>query len=448
MGRVYIVHHVDTEGPLFEPREELFGRLKGIFNIDVEPREDILVRLRNKEIDLQGKEDEVALAVAPHMIDFKGSWQEIDHMLGRIMSASFRNRLLDSEGNGWVYNWHCMDHVGFKNNPRKRDLGYFKIFDFYQEKIKGPSSSRDAIHWHFHPINFAGDAHLAATSYNNSMNSLLQSITRRVLERNWFTCVNRAGFHAERPDSHLFLEQWLPFDASNQSVGAENEPKHQLDLAGGRFGDWRWAPQDWTIYHPSHDNYQLPGDCRRSIARVLNLKSRHRSISAAEIEKAFRRAAVGEDVYLGIADHDWREMSVEVDEFRDMLQNVIARHPDVQYYFSDALTAFRSILYPHLNTERNKIDFNVSIQRAQGHATLQVEITNGALFGPQPWLAITTKEGKYLTDNFDVNVPSRRYSYVFDCQTVGIEGIEAVAVASNDKYGYQKIVKLSKGKDF
>ena len=30
--------------------------------------------------------------------------------------------------------------------------------------------------------------------------------------------VNRAGFHCERPDSHLFMEQWIPFDLSNMST--------------------------------------------------------------------------------------------------------------------------------------------------------------------------------------------------------------------------------------
>lgn len=34
----------------------------------------------------------------------------------------------------------------------------------------------------------------------------------------WFPLVNRAGMHNERPDSNWFLEQWIPFDASNQSI--------------------------------------------------------------------------------------------------------------------------------------------------------------------------------------------------------------------------------------
>ena len=35
---VYIVHCIDTEGPLYESREATFGRLKHMFGIDLEPK--------------------------------------------------------------------------------------------------------------------------------------------------------------------------------------------------------------------------------------------------------------------------------------------------------------------------------------------------------------------------------------------------------------------------
>ena len=40
------------------------------------------------------------------------------------------------------------------------------------------------------------------------------------------------------------------------------------------------------------------------------MKARHRNINGEEIEKAFIKAENGENVYLGIANHDWREMAV------------------------------------------------------------------------------------------------------------------------------------------
>lgn len=75
----------------------------------------------------------------------------------------------------------------------------------------------------------------------------------------------------------------------------------------------------------------------RWVARILNMMARHRSITVEEIEKAFVKAEGGDNVYLGITDHDWREMSDEINEFRDMLQFVSKRHPEVKFKFSERL---------------------------------------------------------------------------------------------------------------
>ena len=445
---VYIVHHVDTEGPLHESLEELFARLKDIFNIKLEPTEQNLRKLQKCTINLAGMEHEVAKVVNPDLINFKSSWEQIDEMLDRIMHKGFRDKLLDSDGNGWIYNWHCMDHVRYKNNPRKRDVGYGNIFRFYQHKITETSSFTDSIHWHFHPVNFFLDAHIPATSYNNSMYFLQQIINRRIIDYSYFPVVNRAGFHSERPDSHWFLEQWIPFDASNQSGAAEKQPVHQLDGIDGRFGDWNGAPDDWSIYNPHHDNYRLKGNCRRYIARVLNMNSRFHSINEIEIEKAFLRAKHGKDTYLGITNHDWREMSTEIDCFRNRLKIITNKYPEVPFYFSESVNAFRNILFNDINCDKEKLNFDVAINKKSTQMTqLLVELKNGSFYGHQPWLVIKT-ENDYFTDNFDVITPGSIFSYTFDNYTIKIEDVETVAVASNDRYGNQQITMLHSGKDY
>ena len=51
-GIVYICHHIDTEGPLWEVISELFNRLKLIFGIDLEPTYENLEKLQNGEIEV------------------------------------------------------------------------------------------------------------------------------------------------------------------------------------------------------------------------------------------------------------------------------------------------------------------------------------------------------------------------------------------------------------
>ena len=442
MGIVYICHHIDTEGPLWENIEELFYRLKLIFGIDLPPTYENLERLQNGKIDLsETKKKEILLTIDPHSLGFKRNWGMIEEMLYRIMLPDFRNKVQDSFGNGWIYNWHIMDHVGFgSENPRHRDIGYHNIFDFYNYMIKVTNSVQDSIHWHFHPIPFYKQANIPATSYDNCMPILHQIICRRLIDKNWFPIVNRAGFHTERIDSNLFLEQWIPFDPSNQAIDEDNQPKYQKDLMQGRFGDWRGAPTDWSLYNPDIYDWRKPGNANRVIGRVLNMKSRHRNITIEEIEKAFNKASNGENVYLGITNHDWREMSLEIDEFRAMLLTVSKIYPTIKFQFSETIDAFRNVLsYSEKEISVNKLKIEAKIL----DNILQVNITNGEIFGPQPYLAIKTIGGDYFHDNFDFHKSKKEFSYTFDEYTIPLSRIETLAIASNDKYGTSEIIKIN-----
>lgn len=443
MGVVYICHHIDTEGPLWENINDLFDRLKTIFNIDLPPTYENLEKLKNRSIDLpESIINELSLVIDPHTLDFKRNWSMIEEMLRRILSNDYRNKVKDSNGNGWIYNWHIMDHVGFNNdNPRRRDIGYGNIFDFYQYILKDTNSNQDSIHWHFHPISLCKSAHIPATSYDNSMETLHQIITRRVINKNWFPVVNRAGFHSERVDSNFFLEQWLPFDPSNQSVDENLQPKFQNDLTFGRFGDWSGAPNDWSLYHPDFYDWRKPGSAKRIIGRVLNMKSRHRNINIKEIEKAFIKADKGENVYLGITNHDWREMSTEIDEFLVMLEEIREKYPNVKFEFSETIYAFRKVIGFSVNEiESNKLTMSANIFENR----LEVKVLNGELFGPQPYLAIRTKSGDYFHDNFDFGDNNKKiYYYTFDDYTIPINLLDKVSVASNDIYGNTEIVHIN-----
>jgi len=441
-GTIFIVHHVDTEGPMREPISETFKRVENTFNIKIDfPRTKAnLKKLQRGELigDNPLLIKQVKKLLSSHSLDLNEKWEDIDTMLYLIMNKKFRNHNPDSFSGGWIFNWHIMDHVGFKTNKRYRDLGYFKIFNHYKDIIKKTNSRQDGIHWHFHPISFFKEAHVSATSYENSFTEIHQILSRRLIEENWFPKVNRAGFHSERPDSNCFLEQWIPFDPSNQSVEIKDN-EVQVDAINGRFGDWAGAPSDWSLYHPDIYDWRKKGHLNRVIGRVLNLDSRFRNISSEEIEKAFRIAKKGQDVYLGVTNHDFREMSVEIEMFRNMLQSISSKYPKVKYKFSESVEAFRNVLgLNQKEIKENRIDFECVLKEN----VLSVDIVCGEPFGPQPYLAIKTKNGEYFHDNLDFGEFKKTYFYTFDRYTVPIDDIEKISLASNDKYGNCCIINI------
>ncbi len=435
---VYIVHAVDTEGPLYESLEATFTRLKEIFAIDMKPSYENLDKLRKKEFNLNGKEEIVAKVLDPSLLSYNDSWDKIDNMLANIMSAEFRNKMVDSFGGGWIYNWFCVDHVGYEVNPRRRDMGYHNIYDRYIEFIDKYNAHMDSIHWHFHPMSTYKEAHRCATSFENSSH-LHQILCRRILERNYFPSVFRAGFHAERPDSNWFLEQWIPFDCTNIALENEDAVTLQDDLRDGRLGDWRRAPSDWSIYNPDYYDYQKRGSCKRYIARGLNINTRLANINEYEVKKAFRRADQGKPTFMGVINHDFRNMAKEVDLVRELISKAAKEFPEVKFKFSEVKEAFNAVVH---DGKYKKLQLIVDFYKENGVYDLKVLTKNSEVFGPQPYLAIKTKSGRFIHDNFDFGLDGKSWHYVFSYDTVVSSDLAMVAIAANNIYGDTFIKKI------
>ena len=436
---VYVVHCIDTEGPLYESVEATFERLKTIFKLQLEPSVEMLRRLQAGVVDLGGLEVAVKKVVDPHLLAYNDTWDKVDAMLVDCMAESFRSRVRDTFGGGWVYNWFCVDHVDYEMNPRRRDIGYHNIFDHYRGMIRETNSPQDGLGFHFHPHSFRKGAHHCATHWWASSNSLYQALSRRVIDRKWFPAVHRPGFHVIRPDSHWFLEQFIPFDYSNQAMTQTEEDKAQFGLQGGRFGDWRRAQANWEPYHPAPEDYQVPGTCRRWIARCLNVGTRYKLMAERDVRQAFEEARAGRPVVLAFTDHDFRDMRPDVDGMLNMLSHVAKDFPDVPFRFSEAVTAMRCAL--DLPSEP-PCDLEMSV-RAVDESTHILEVRSKTpTFGPQPWLALKTSAGTYHYDNFDIQIPFHSWQYVFDEETYPLNALSSIGIAANNSIGVTTVVVM------
>lgn len=439
---VYIVHAVDTEGPIYEDLNATFERLHEIIGVQMKPSYKTLEQLQNKEIDLGGKEQIVADFLRPSMRAYNETWHQIDLMHERIMSKEFRNTLPDSYGGGWIYNWFCLDYVYFKDNPRRKELGYHAIHDRYVEFLDKYDSQQDSLQWHFHPMTTYREAHRFATSFLNSPH-LHEGLSKKIIERQFFPSAFRAGFHTERPDSNWFLEQWIPFDCSNQAIEDYSEKQKLLNLRNGRLGDWRRAPHTWEIYNPSIYDYQSKGDCNRYIARCLNMNARHSNITPHEVDRAFARAQSGLPTYMGFTNHDFREMSDEIEHVRSMIGEVSKKYPDVKFKYCRVDEAFRNVVH---EGHSEPLELDVRLEVENGKYLLRVDTIQGKVFGPQPWLALQTRGLMTLQDNLDFGLDGKSWSYVFDESTVRSDDLAAVGIAANNKFGetFIKVIKADK----
>ena len=435
-GTVYVVHCVDTEGPLHESVEATFERLKSIFGLDLEPSASLLRRLQEGAVPLGGLETAVQRVVHPHLLAYYDSWERIDDLLATCLSDDFRSSAPDSTGGGWIYNWFCVDHVDYETNPRCRDMGYHNVFDHYREMLREYDSHQDGLHFHYHPHSFNREAHRCATHWWASSDSLQQILSRRVIERQWFPAANRPGFHVTRPDSHWFLEQFIPFDFASQAISEAPDDMGQQGLDAGRWGDWRRAPVTWSPYHPDHDDYQTPGTCRRWVARCLNVGTRYRLLTEADARLAFEEAAQGRPVVLAVTDHDFRDLRTDVDMVRGLLVRVAGEYPSVPFKYEEAVTAMRAALGL---SPQAPCRLRLSLAQTGGAQHVLHITSDVSTFGPQPWLALKTLAGTYHHDNLDIHEPFRRWQYVFDEETFPLAALETIGVAANNSFGISTV---------
>ena len=437
MKKIYIVHCIDTEGPLNETLEATFERLKHIYHLDLTPNEETLKKLQNKELDLNGIEESVKNTLDPHFLNYNNNWSKVDEMLFDCLSESFRKKYRDSNGGEWIYNWHCVDHVDFETNPRERVLGYHKIFDHYKNILKTTNSSKDGLHFHYHPHPMQKNAILSATRWLGPTDKLFQVLSRRIIDREWFPSTNRPGFQVTRPDSHWFLEQFIPFDYASLSLKVDKEYEEQFDLANGRSGDWRRAPLTWEPYHPSHEDYQTKGSCNRWIARCLNIGTRFANINYEEVERAFQEAEQDKNVILSFADHDFRDLRKDVEEAYKLIKEVSKKYPKINFEFCEAASAMRKALYLD-NISHCNITFKIS--SINEYANLLEIDSDQEIFGTQPYLALKTLTGEYFYDNFDFQIPKKKWTYAFDEETFPLNKLEKIGIAVNSKSGKTTVV--------
>ena len=346
-------------------------------------------------------------------------------MLDRILRKEWRETLKDDFDRGYVFNWFCIDHVGFFTNPRRRAVGYHTIFEHYKSKMREYKCEHDELGWHFHPVSLFREGHRSTNNYSYT-NEHLQVLSRRVIDHGWFPSIHRPGLHTERPDINFFLEQWIPFDYANQRMEEDKNADLQMDISAGRFGDWRRATSEWEVYHPDFYDYQIPGNMKRYIARCLNVNARLRMITPEEVEKAFVRANKGLPTIMSVTDHDEREMAPYIERYYGWVREIQTKYPEVKIKNAGAAEAMRESL-------------NIPFERATEldcrlEENLLTIKTDKDIWGPQPYFCFKTLGDQYIHENLDFH-GENHWSFTFDADSIPLSRLAAIGVATNDNFG-------------
>ena len=216
-----VVYCIDTEGPLNETIQDTFSRLELIYGVKELPTLQNYEDLKNGNLSKKHKLD-FSKVFNKTTLSYNRSMDDLDNMLSDACSAGFRDQYKDDFNHGWAYNWFCVAHYGFLENPRDKIEGVHTIFDKYVSIL----GDMDTVQFHYHPLAANLNASASGTTWLLGETNLLEILSKRIIERNWFLACNRPGFHVTRPDSHWFLEQYIPYDFASQSLLPNNPQLH------------------------------------------------------------------------------------------------------------------------------------------------------------------------------------------------------------------------------
>ncbi len=334
-GTVWVVHCVDTEGPLTEPLDATFARIKARFGIELPASAETLVRLQRQEVPLGGREADVATFLDPQRLGYLSSWAAVEEMVGRVTSPAVRAKYCDGTGAPYAFSWFVIDVVGYRDNPRQKAVGFHAVWDRYERMLRERAGD-DCVGWHFHTVPVGQHAlDYNACWTNNDWHE--QALARRLIERQSFPAIFRAGGTIERDDVSHWLEQFIPFDYSSAAVrgGGGGRP--------GQLWDWRGAPAEWRPYHPDWYDYRRRGEMKRWLFRCLEISGYESPLGEEDVRDAFALAASGQDAVLAFSNHDRRDLEPDMAKATALIGRVAAQFTDVPWRFTGALAAAQKV---------------------------------------------------------------------------------------------------------
>jgi hypothetical protein len=213
----------------------------------------------------------------------------------QVMDPAFRTKLVDSYGQPMKLTWWMMAGNIFryatnKNVPIPNIMTLHLMQQYHGESI---SRYGDELTLHYHTFTWT-DYNNDGKYYWNQAKSFEEcrsdfdfTLAQFLVEENVFPVSFRSGWHAMDSGWQRYLDELLPYSMHNDWPSKRTDPTEPID---NEF-DWSHSPSTWVPWHPSPDDFRIPGN-----ARGWNLRSKHiGSVNAALMDTIFARAKRGID---------------------------------------------------------------------------------------------------------------------------------------------------------
>lgn len=313
----------------------------------------------------------------------------------QVMDSSWRSQYRDSFGQPIKFTWWMMGGDIYRdadnvNVPLANTMTLYLMQKYHGDAIQ---QFGDELSLHYHTY-FWSDYNGDGTFHWNQSRTFIEcrddfdvTLAQYLLEQGVFPVSFRSGWHFMDYDWQQYLNQLIPYcfhdDYGAYKAWYTNEPIFGVE-------DWSRAPSAFIPFHPSTNDYQVPGDSPGWNVRSVKMQN----MLPAHADQMFSLASIGIDQVACIWNHLPENFVTNVAKVASLIQNAAAKYPGVSFRYCTAVEAMQlwqgmtNDVPPQLHVIENTNTLDQSL-------TLTIS-TDKKIFQPQPFVGLRDSWRNYL----------------------------------------------------
>ena len=303
----------------------------------------------------------------------------------QVMDPAWRSQYRDYYQQPIKFTWWMMGGNIYRdsdnlNVPMPNTMALYLMKKYHGEAVR---QFGDELSLHYHTF-YWSDYNLDGIYHWNQSRTFEEckddwdvTLAQYLLEENVFPVSFRSGWHFMDTDWQECLNQLLPYcfhdDYGAFRAWSTNEP-----IAG--VEDWSRAPSTFVPFHPSTNDYQVPGESPGWNVRSIKMQN----LVQADLNYIFSQASNGVDQVACLWSHLPENFVAMIAKTAGMVQQASASYPEVPFSYCTAIEAIQ-----RWRGVTNEAPPRLSVAETDTDQTVTLTITTDkAIFQPRPFVAL------------------------------------------------------------
>jgi hypothetical protein len=304
----------------------------------------------------------------------------------RVMDPLWRDQFRDFYGNPIKFTWWIMGGNIFReadnlNVPIANTMVLYLMKKYHGDAIR---QFGDEVSAHYHTFlwsDYNGDGKFywnQSRTFNECRDDFDFTLSQYLLEEEVFPVSFRSGWHFMDYDWQSHLNELLPFSMHDDYGVFRPWPTNAEPVAG--VEDWSRAPSAFVPFHPSTNDYQVPGNGKGWNVRSVKMQNMVQS----QMDQIFLQASNGVDQVACIWNHLPEDFVTNVAKMGSYVRHSASNYPAVPFRYCTAVEAMQRWL-----GVTNHSPPQIDVQETIEGETLTLKIATGVpIFQDRPFVCL------------------------------------------------------------